>query len=161
MLRLTFIMGHKTTEMKVIVSINVSIIIIIIIIIIINFGIIDMSYELLHVNFIGFILTFVCPCIASVSLRYYKYIPRFLDIFISINCSTCFRRFLRPSSVAQNCTYSVRYCQTNTTATVGEITLQIHLIHYSSRQQYWFDNTWHCMYSFVLLMMGGGTAWNM
>jgi len=29
---------------------------------------------------------------------------RFLDLFISINCSTCFRRFLRPSSGAQNCT---------------------------------------------------------
>ena len=23
------------------------------------------------------------------------------------------------------------------------------------------DNTWSCVYSFVLLMMGGGTAWNM
>ena len=40
----------------------------------------------------------------------------FLDLFISINCSTCFRRFLRPSSGAENCTYSVRYCQTNTAA---------------------------------------------
>ena len=37
---------------------------------------------------------------------------RFLDLFISINCSTCFRQFLRPSSGAKNCTYSVRYCQT-------------------------------------------------
>ena len=27
-----------------------------------------------------------------------------------------FRRFLRPSSGAQNCTYSVMYCQTNTAA---------------------------------------------
>jgi len=25
---------------------------------------------------------------------------------------------------------------------------QFHLIHDSSRQQYWFDNTWRCMYSF-------------
>jgi len=40
----------------------------------------------------------------------------FLDLFISIKCSTCFRRFLRPPSWAQNCTYSVRYCQTNTAA---------------------------------------------
>jgi hypothetical protein len=31
----------------------------------------------------------------------------FLDLFISINFSACFRRFLRPSSGAQNCTYSV------------------------------------------------------
>jgi len=41
---------------------------------------------------------------------------RFLDLFISINSSTCFRRFLRTSSGAQNCTYSVRYCQTITAA---------------------------------------------
>jgi hypothetical protein len=46
---------------------------------------------------------------------------RFLDLFISINCSTCFRRFLRPSSGAQNCTYSVRYFQINTVATVDEM----------------------------------------
>jgi len=38
----------------------------------------------------------------------------FLDLSISINCSACFRRFPHPSSGAQNCTYSVRYCQTNT-----------------------------------------------
>ena len=71
------------------------------------------------------------------------------------NCSTCFRRFLRPSSRAQNCTYSVRYCQTNT-AIVDEMELTSSCC--CSRQQYWFDNTWCCMYSFVLLMMGGGTA---
>jgi len=41
---------------------------------------------------------------------------RFLDLFISFNWSACFRRFLRPSSRTQNCTYSVRYCQTNTAA---------------------------------------------
>jgi len=49
---------------------------------------------------------------------------RFLDLFISINCSTCFRRFLHPSSGAQNCTYSVRYCQTNTAAIVDEMELR-------------------------------------
>jgi len=83
--------------------------------------------------------------------------------FISINCSTCFRRFLRPSSGAQKCKYSVRYCQTNTAACCyrGWDGTQFHLTHDSSRQQYWFDNTWRCIYSFVLPMMGGGTAWNM
>jgi len=40
----------------------------------------------------------------------------FLELFISINSSTCFRRFLRPSSGTQTCTYSVRYYQTNTGA---------------------------------------------
>ena len=43
-------------------------------------------------------------------------IQRFLELFVSINCSTRFRRFHRPSSGAQNCMYSVRYCQTNTAA---------------------------------------------
>jgi len=33
----------------------------------------------------------------------------FLNLFISVRCSACFRRFSRPSSGAQNCTYSVRY----------------------------------------------------
>jgi len=33
----------------------------------------------------------------------------FLNLFIYVRRSTCFRRFFRPSSGAQNCTYSVRY----------------------------------------------------
>ena len=92
-----------------------------------------------------FSLTFICPCIAS-SLYLYsttKKMQRFLDLFISINCSTSFRRFLRPSSGAQNCTYSVKYCQTNTAACS------------------YCGLDGRCMYSFVLLMMGGGTTWNM
>jgi len=38
----------------------------------------------------------------------------FLDLFIFINCSTCFRRFHRPSSGAENSTHSARYCHNNT-----------------------------------------------
>jgi len=40
----------------------------------------------------------------------------FLNLFISVRRSTCFRRVFRPSSGAQNCTYSVMYriCQTIT-----------------------------------------------
>ena len=33
----------------------------------------------------------------------------FHNLFMSVRRSTCFRRFFRPSSGAQNCTYSVRY----------------------------------------------------
>jgi hypothetical protein len=33
----------------------------------------------------------------------------FHNLFISVRCSTCFRLFFRPSSGAQNCTYSVRH----------------------------------------------------
>jgi len=88
---------------------------------------------------------------------------RFLDLFISMNCSTCFSRFLRPSSGAQNSTYSVRYCQKSSAACCYRVWdgTEFHLIHDSSRRQYWFDNIWRCMYTFVLLMMGGPTAWNM
>ena len=31
------------------------------------------------------------------------------SLFICVKCSTCFRRFLRPSSGAQNCIYSIGY----------------------------------------------------
>ena len=33
----------------------------------------------------------------------------FSNLFISVRRSTCFRRFFRPSSGAQNCTYSARH----------------------------------------------------
>jgi len=66
--------------------------------------------------------------------------------------STCFRRFLCPSSGAHNCTYSFRYCEPILllAATVEKQLAAVFI-----------DNTWSCMYSYVLLMMGGGTAWNM
>jgi hypothetical protein len=58
----------------------------------------------------------------------------FLGLFISVNCSTCVSRSIRPSSGAQNCTYSVRYCQTNTAACCyhGWDGTRFHLIHDSS-----------------------------
>ena len=34
---------------------------------------------------------------------------RFSNSFLSVRRSTCFRRVFRPSSAAQNCTYSVRH----------------------------------------------------
>ena len=33
----------------------------------------------------------------------------FLNLFISVGCCACFRRFFCPSSEAQNCTYSASY----------------------------------------------------
>jgi len=48
----------------------------------------------------------LCPNIFS---EYNQQDATFLNLFISIRGSTCFRRFFRPSSGAQNCTYSVRY----------------------------------------------------
>jgi len=43
------------------------------------------------------------------------------NILYYCQCSTCFRRFLRPSSGAQNCTHSIRYMSSLLTASVGEL----------------------------------------
>ena len=54
------------------------------------------------------------------------------------SCSTCFMRFLRPSSGAHNCTYTFRYCQPALLlAAILDEMEQFHLIHDSSKQQYW------------------------
>ena len=54
-------------------------------------------------------LTFIGPCIANIFAEYNQQDATFHNLFISVRRSTCFRRFLRPSSGAQNCTYNVRY----------------------------------------------------
>jgi len=41
--------------------------------------------------------------------KYNQQDATFHSLFISVRRSVCFRRFFRPSSGAQNCTYSVRY----------------------------------------------------
>ena len=102
---------------------------------------------------------------------------------------TCFRWFLHPSSGALNCTYSITYCQPilllacskqHYWLTISEAVCTVLCswwwaeeppetcrasveINKSRNEQATIlvDNTWSCMYSFVLLMMGGGTAWNM
>jgi len=53
-------------------------------------------------------LTFIGPCIANIFADYNQQDATFHSLFISVRRSTCFRRFFRPSSGAQNCTYSVR-----------------------------------------------------
>ena len=55
------------------------------------------------------ILTFLGPCIAHIFAEYNQKDATFHNFFISIRRSTCFRRFFRPSSGTQKCTYSVRY----------------------------------------------------
>ena len=54
-------------------------------------------------------LTFICPCIADIFAEYNQQGATFLNLFISVRRSACFRRFFRPPSGAQNRTYSVRY----------------------------------------------------
>jgi len=41
--------------------------------------------------------------------EYNQQVAKFHNLFISVRRSTCFRRVFRPSSGAQNCTYSVRH----------------------------------------------------
>ena len=51
-------------------------------------------------------------------------------------CPTCFRRFLRPSSGAHNCTYNFIYCQPVLLLAASVDMMERHLIHASSKQQY-------------------------
>jgi hypothetical protein len=53
-------------------------------------------------------LTFMGPCIADIFPNYQQDAALY-NLFISVKCSTCFRRYLRPSSGAQNCIYSIGY----------------------------------------------------
>ena len=53
-------------------------------------------------------LTFIDLCIYDIFSKYNQQDATFLNLFISVRRSTCFRRCFLPSSAAQNCTYSVR-----------------------------------------------------
>jgi len=53
--------------------------------------------------------TYRWPSRANIFAQYNQQDATFLILFVSVGRSTCFRRFFRPSSGAQNCTYSVRY----------------------------------------------------
>ena len=76
------------------------------------------------------------------------------NLFISVKCSTCFRRFLRPSLGAQNCIYSIGYF-------VKPLLLPATVVPSLPRQWQvavkFRQSIPCCMYSFELLMMGGGT----
>ena len=81
--------------------------------------------------------TFMGPCIVNVNVfKCNQQDARLHNDDYYYKRSTCFRRFLRPSSGAQNCIHSVGYL-----------------------------SRFYCLlpqaYSFELLMMGRGTTWNM
>ena len=67
------------------------------------------SEAVLFVARIQLFLTFIGPCIANIFADYNHWDATFHNLFISERRSTCFRRGFRPSSRAQNCTYSIRY----------------------------------------------------
>ena len=54
-------------------------------------------------------LTFMIPCIANVFSSTTNKMQRCTIYLFFVICSTCFRLFLRPSSEAKNCIYSIGY----------------------------------------------------
>ena len=54
-------------------------------------------------------LTFIGPCVANIFTENNQRDAKIHNLFISVRRYTYFGRFFRPSSEAQNCTYSVRY----------------------------------------------------
>jgi len=69
------------------------------------------SENSLNTYILTFFFTFICPCVANIFSEYNQQEKTFLNLFISVKRSTCFRRFFHPSSGAQNCMYSVGICQ--------------------------------------------------
>ena len=96
-----------------------------------------------------FFSEFVGPCIASVFAEYNQKDATFHTMFISVWRSTCFRRFFRPSSGAQNCTYSVRY--------LSDRYCHLPLACLPAGSSIGLTNTWNCMCNFEFLMMDGKT----
>jgi len=84
------------------------------------------------------------------SFKYNQQYATLYNILYYCQCSTCFRRILRPSSGAQNCTHSIWYMSSLLVATASGSSKQASLT---------YTRCW--VYSFQLLMMGGETAWNM
>ena len=99
-------------------------------------------------------LTFMGPCIVNVFKHNQQHATLHNGIYY-YKCSTCFRRFLRPSSGAQNCIHSIRYLSIfYCFLPLAWVSWDCLLLQTSS------TNTRCCVYSFELPMMGGGTAWN-
>jgi hypothetical protein len=73
----------------------------------------------------------MCARWNNINPNYNQQDATFLKFIYLYRRSTCFRRFLRPSSGAHNCTYSFRYCQPLLllAATVDE--MELSLLHFS------------------------------
>ena len=56
-------------------------------------------------------LLFMWPCIVKMIFFNYNQQDATIFDYLFLKGSTCFGRFLRPSSVAHNCTLGFRYCQ--------------------------------------------------
>ena len=94
-------------------------------------------------------LIFIGPCIANIFAQYNQQDATFHNLFISVRRCTCVRRFFRPSSGAQNCTYGVRY-----------LSDQYCYLLLAASSSIGLTNTWRRMWSFELRMMDGKPVWN-
>jgi hypothetical protein len=102
--------------------------------------------------------TFMGPCIVNV----FKHNQQDTTLHNGIyyyKCSTCFRRFLRSSSEAQNCIDSIGYLSSIFCYRewVGNHYREFQLT-IAVRSRKMSTNTRCCVYSFQILMIGGGTA---
>ena len=59
-------------------------------------------------------LTFVCPCIANIFAAYNQQDAKFHNLFISVKCFTCFRRFSVHHQEIKTAHTASGICQTNT-----------------------------------------------
>jgi hypothetical protein len=75
-------------------------------------------------------LMFICAFILSIPLKYNQKDAKFARSIYLYKLLHMFQAVSPPSSGAQNCTYSARYCQTNTAAIVDE--MELHAISISS-----------------------------
>jgi len=86
---------------------------------------------------------------------------RFLDLFISITALHVSGGSSANHQEHKNWTYSIRYCQTNTAANVDEMELCSISSTLAAGSSIGLTIPDVVCAVFVLLMIGGGTAWNM
>jgi len=82
-------------------------------------------------------------------------------LFIYVRRCACFRRGFRPSSGAQNCTYSVRYLSDQYCYLLLAWPGCSILARLAAGCSIGLTSTWRCMCGFELLVMDGKPVWNM
>jgi hypothetical protein len=120
----------------------------------------QIDYIMSNKMFFVLYLTFMGPCIADIFSSITNKMQRYTILFISVKCSTCFRRYLRPSSGAQNCIYSIGTCQNFTAACRyrGRVRTSSNSSTIAAGSSKCLTSTRCGIYSFELLKMGGGTV---
>jgi len=102
-------------------------------------AIVSASYCYMGINGLVFIMetSYVLCKIRTEFADYNQQDATFHNLFISVRRSTCFRRVCRPSSGAQNCTYSVRYLSDQYCYLLSSLVGMFHLSQASMYVQFW------------------------